>query len=656
MRPNLACPMWGAAIAGILLSGCATLESESEPDWTRSEIQRDLPLIGSTSSPLVRFLADTEATPDGNRLVVANQEDVYLIDGESGHLVAAVGADIELRDFVHAQVRVGDVTYTLDEATSHTLMLPESNRLIIFDYDDYGSGAERVTALDLDSGDVAWHHTDYRYSLQQYSQLVEQATQRMADTVADMLGGEGHGETIYNRRERQRHFMRHTMATVDDGEAILFKTFSGLVKLDAATGTEIWQVEDFSGPGIQAVEVLDNGDYLVLSTGVDLGRLQASDAYHLARISTDGEVRWISEHSGHRVGHLTVSGNRAAVDAWPLQVYDLDTGDQLWANEVLRNGVIGANRRALAQPEVLIEDGVLYQAATTHGADDITIGYPHQVTAYDLDSGQVLWTSEESDTYFGALDMVQGNLVTWGAGEFFRDSAGGAAALDPNSGEVLWRTPAMDSPSALSQAAWVTPPLANEDEDRLYLAGPGSLFGVNVDTGDLVLEADLNDATVGTPLGLVRHNDNLVVIGEDGVGGWEASGGNQVFAVATEHVDGFHHRGDRLVLEVGPGGIMAMAERRGQSPAAGVRLEPEERQELARWNSNEEPLGPDGFSENPAGVVALDLNRGTLGPLAAWGGRPWLFGDLRDTHVVVDDRGRHAWIVDENGALSRYSL
>lgn len=655
MRPHLAYPFTGSALLVTLLSGCATLESESEPDWTNAQIHRDMP-IGSTTSPLVRFLADTEANDDGSRIAITNRDDVYLIDGESGNFVAAVGADIELRDFVHAAVRVGDVTYRLDEATSHSLMLPESNRLIIFDYDDYASGAERVTALDLEAGEVAWHHTDYRYSLQQYSQLVEQATQRLADTVASFLGGEGHGETIYNRRERQRHFMRHTMAAVDDGEAILFKTFDGLVKLDAATGEELWQVEAFSGPGIHSVEQLDNGDYLVLSTGVDLGRLQASDAYHLARISSDGEVRWLSEHSGHRVGHLTVAEGRVAVDAWPLQVYDLETGDQLWDNDVLRNGVAGSNRRTLPQPKVLIEDGVLYQAATTHGADDITVGYPHEIAAYDLDSGQVLWTSEETDTYFGALYMLQGQLVTWGAGELFAEGNGGAAALDPQTGDIQWRTPAMDSPGTLSFGPWVAPPVFDDQQETLYIAGPGALYGVDIATGNTVLEADIGNADLGDVVGLIRHDDNLVFIGEDGVGTYAMTDGGEQYRVPTEHVDDFHHRGDRLVLEVGPGGIMAMAERRGQSPAAGNSLEPEERTDLARWNEREEPLGPDGFEEDPAGVVALDLNTGTLGPLAAWGGRPWLFGDLSVTRVIVDDTGNHAWIVDENGALSRFSL
>lgn len=212
----------GLAFGSMHLSGCATLESDVKPDQY-------------AYAPPVGYLADTDATEDASRLVVSNYDNVYVIDGDTGELVASVGIGFDgqgtglfegLEVERETLVTVGGVTYTFDEATSQVLTLPQSNRLIVFDYDDYEAGMERVTAVDLESGETAWHSGDYLYSIQQYEQFVEGATQAAAQALGAMLGGEGQGENSYNRRERQRHFMRHTMASVDDGESILFKTFN----------------------------------------------------------------------------------------------------------------------------------------------------------------------------------------------------------------------------------------------------------------------------------------------------------------------------------------------------------------------------------------------------------------------------------------------
>lgn len=272
--------------------------------------------------------------------MISNFDDVYLIDGATGDFVATLGADIELGDLMDVQVQENDARYTLDEATSHVLMLPEANRLIIFDYDDYEQGTERVTALDLISGDTPWHHGEYRYSRQLYEQFTEQ--------------------------------------------------------------------------------------------------------------------------------------------------------DQL------------------------------------------------------------------------------------------------------------------------------------------------------------IVEQDPGGTRTGGAVGLVLHDDEVVVVGENGVGAFDRHDGTQRFESETERVTGFHHRNERLVLEVEPTGIVSIFDRQGGAPddipAGPDTYDPH----------GDEPLGSSDLSENPAGVITLDLAIGSLGNLAAWEGRPRLFGAFSGTSAVVDDERRHTWIFDENGTLLRY--
>ena len=102
---------------------------------------------------------------------------------------------------------------------------------------------------------------------------------------------------------------------------------------------------------------------------------------------------------------------------------------------------------------------------------------------------------------------------------------------------------------------------------------------------------------------------------------------------------------------------MSIADRRGGSPGEGETLGDEAEDVPRTFNPNtNDPLGPDELREDSAGLVALDLTTGNTGHLVAWEGRPWLFGVLQGTSAVVSDDGHHAWIVNEEGALMRYSL
>jgi|GEM_PF-2530238 len=619
------------AAAALTLQACASLESEVEPDW-ESEAWAG---------------AETAATDDGSRLVLAGSRHVFLLDGADGELIGGIG---ELEESFSDQMRrafnpvAGNPNYPLEARNSNIVLLPEAETLLIFNYQHH---SEKVTAIDISSGDKRWHSDEYSYSVQQYEELIRRATEAAGQAISSVLGGEGSGESAENRRARQYLFAQSLVESVDDGDAILFKTFQGLAKLDSETGNRLWQVPEFGGPGIQAVEILDNGDYLVLSTGQDLSRLQAADAYHLARISPEGELRWISEHSGDSTDDLHVASNRAIVDGDTVEVFDLGHGEQLWEGPERWRMDNHTDPRAMAQPAPLVDGSTLYQAASAHGEDGsfVSTGFPHRIRSYDLESGETLWETEEVDTFFGELRLIDGQLLAWGAGEFFGEhDGGGIAALDPQSGELRWQSPEMETPGLISQSKWVVEPVFDHNKEHVFIAGPEELYGFRIEDGDQVLDINLADAGLGDTVGLTKHQGELVVIGQDGVASYDMSNGDQRFQVETEQVTDYFHRGDRLVLKVSAGGIMALAE-----PADG--------------NDGPETIDPrtgdnirtSSTTTVPAGVVALDLNTGQLGHLAAWDLPERLrFGPLADVFVTED--GQHAYIVGERARLLRYTL
>ncbi|MCP1726386.1 outer membrane protein assembly factor BamB [Natronospira proteinivora] len=620
-----------AAVTVLALQGCASLESEVDPDW-ESEAWAG---------------AETAATADGSRLVLAGSRHVFLLDGSDGELIGGIG---ELEESFSDQMRrafnpvAGNPDYPLEARNSNVVLLPEAGKLLIFNYQHH---SEKVTAVDIDSGDTQWHTDQFNYSVQQYEQHIRRATEAAGQALSTVLGGEGSGESAENRRARQYLFAQSLVESVDDGDAIIFKTFQGLVKLDAETGNQHWQVREFGGPGILDVATLDNGDYLVASTGQDLSRLQVADAYHLARISPEGELRWLNEHSGDNTQGLHLASNHVVVDGETIEVFDLDQGENLWQGPERWRMDDHTDPRALPQPAPLLSDNALYQAASAHGEDGgfVSTGFPHRIRSYDMDTGETRWETPEVDTFFGELQKIDDQLIVWGAGEFFGDhDGGGIAALNPETGEVLWNSPEMETPGLVSQSKWVVEPVYDANKEHVFIAGPEELYGFRIRDGEQILERNLADTGLGDTVGLTEHNGALIVIGQDGVTAYDMNNGEQHFQVETENITDYFHRDDRLVLKVSAGGIMAMAEPANgdDGPSA---MDP-------RTGDN---IRTSSTSSVPSGVVALDLPSGNLGQLAAWDLPERLrFGPLSD--VFVTDDGQYAYIVGDRARLFRYTL
>lgn len=611
------------AIGALLAQGCAGLEAEKNRDWS--------------AEPEVGGLAETHALADGSRLAVGNTRNVAIVDGDTGDAIGVLGEEgFNLQPTIRV---AGAGSYTMNAETYDVLYLEDSEVMLVVDYD---GANESIMAIDIRSGEKLWRRSGYDFSHQQYDQFISQAAQALAGPIADALGANVEGESRTERHERQRDFAQGLAVAVDDGDGLLFKTFDGLVKFDLQTGNEQWRVEDFNGPGIQQVSTLDNGDYLVLSSGENLFALQAASSYDLLRVSPGGEVRWITEHSGQRTGQMVVAENRVAVDAWPLQVFDLDSGNQLWENDVMRrlqggrhddpgdgtgqsdDGPDATDPRSIAQPAPLIRDGVLYQAAWTHQADEITVGLPpHKVRAYDLDSGEELWTTGEVEAYFGELFLINDQLIVWGTGDFFGEDSG-AAGIDINSGEIAWRSPEIDGPGFISESLYVVPPVFNETRDRMFIAGVDELYGISLPDGDTFLEVDLGELGIGHPLGMERHGSNVVVAANSGAAAFDMARGDQQFATTIdEHAIRYQLRGDRVVLEL-------------QDTLIG-------------------DLAADG--DFTVGARAIDLNNGNAGDLVVWQDpeRP-VFGLMARGRIFVSEDGRHAFGVGEDGALIRYTL
>jgi len=596
-----------AAIAALALQGCASLDHEAEPNWRMD--------------PNIRPLADTDATTTGSRFVVANPRNIVVVDGDTGEARGAVGEESRF----NVTVRVGGTVHHVNPRTSTMVTLPDSDMVLMFDYE---GSAEQITAMNMTTGETAWNTTDYRYSIQQYEATIRHVASQAGQTIASVLGGQASGESLYNQRRRQRLTTRGLVAPVADGDAFLFKTYRSLIKLDAASGRELWRVPEFNGPGIKAVETLSNGDYLVLSSGQDLSLMQAATEYSLARISPRGTVRWVSEHSGTDTTGMQLDDTRVVVDGTPLQVFNLANGRLLWEGPDRWVHEDSTDARFMPMPDPLITANGLYRAAPTHGEDGewITVGAPHRIRSFDPVTGEVQWETDEYGSYFGELHKVGDKLLVWGVAEFFGETnGGGIAALDRSTGEVVWRSPQLETPGLLGESRYVVDPVFDARREHVFLAGPEDMIGVRIADGETVMHINLGDRGVGEAVGLVRHGNQVVVVGEDGTASFDMHSGEQRFMTETPFVADFSQHDERLVLRLQGGFMVGTAEQEDD--------------------------------DYERGLVSLNMNTGALGDVVAWEpGLTSIFGVLYRGDGFVTDDGRNAFIIDEDRKLVNYPL
>lgn len=622
-----------------VIQACSTSEPlipDMDPDW-----QSDIPV---ESMGTAFFMEESE------RIVVGNDNDIYILDLNTGQVieqfdqhfwqrilpdttVTVMGEDEEKYQYnpddgtvTHKETgeEVSDYSETLGDefaeniqesvlpfegviADAYTLIPHESsNRMMLFDYRFFN---ESITALDIDTGDPTWQTWDHQFSMGKYSDLMALAHNTLAHAGAQAFGGEAQTLTDRDMRRNQVSFMNTIFYEVPDSDYFIFKTFDGLVLYDAAEGEQIWHVEEFDGAGLAGVEYLPNGDFVVLSSDSDfIGGsvldVDIADEYHLARISAEGEVRWMVEHNASHTEDLFVSDDHVIVDASPTEVFDIENGDKLWESD--------AEYRMHRPYNILVTDNRMFVAGDLEH-QYVTVGHRGWIWEFDLDTGEVLWKTEETRTVFEQPILVDDVLIVSGDGTYFGGN-GGVVGIDVNSGEELWKTPEMAAfgwhgfvQEGVYYGHKVTKPFIYED--IVYAAGPDNIYAMDLNTGELIFE-DEHDAhgTGGNNGELVMYGDKIILVGLDAIVAYNKYDGTLEYATETESTSSFTAHENHIVIR----------------------------------NGNER-------------AGAFNPETGELGPMMrteyASGGR---FGDLSNGIYVSHD-GNYVYVL-EGGNINRYSL
>lgn len=517
----------------LIVQGCApSLVSEISEDW-QSEV------------PSHRF-GTIQILEENNRIVIGNENDIYVLNKEDGRLVHSMQESFWER--IRPDIVVGGVTFDGVMSDAYTL-LPHygTNTMLLF---DYRFDQETVTALDLDSGEEKWQNSDHDYSLAQYSDIMDMVTEAAGEALAGIFGGQATGgRTTAERRRDQVEFMNSIYYEIPGTDHFVIKTLDGIALFDVTDGSLVWEVDDFSGPGLVGIEILPGGDLIVLSSGRNLRDFEFSTEYHLARISQEGEVRWLSEHNGSHTMDLFVGDNHVVVDAAPTEVFDLETGEKLWESD--------ARYRQHRFYNILVSGDRMFVSGDLEHRD-VTVGHRGWVWEYDLDTGEVLWQTEETRTEFTYISYLEedGIVLAKGDGSLFGGN-GGVIAIDANTGEELWMTPEMSSfgfalrREGTNLGSKVTDPFVYDDV--VYVAGPDKIYAIDLYSGEILFE-DLHDerGTDGTSRELIMYGDQIILVGVNAIIAYDRHDGSVVYDVETnENVDSFAVFDSHIVIADG---------------------------------------------------------------------------------------------------------
>ncbi len=570
-----------AILIWVVIQACSTTEplvSDIDPDW---ESQAPVESMGTTY-----FMEESD------RIVIGNDNDIYILDKNTGEVVEEFGQEFWQRILPDTAVTVvgedeekyryspddGTVTHkeTGEEvsdfsenlgdefaeniqesslpfegviADAYTLIPHRStNSMMLFDYRFFN---ESITSMDISTGDQSWQTWDHEYSMAKYSDLMALGHNALANLGAAAFGGEAIEVTDRDIREGQVSFMNNIFYEVPDSDYFVFLTFDGLVLYDAAEGEQVWHVEEFDGGGLAGVERLPDGDFVVLSKDNEfldsVMDVSIADAFHVARISADGDVRWVTEYDATHAEALFVSDDHVIVDASPTEVFDIETGEKLWESD--------AEYRMHRYYNILVEDNRMFVAGDLENRY-VTAGHRGWIWEFDLDTGDVLWKTEETRTVFDQPILVDDILIVSGDGTYF-DGNGGVAGIDVNSGEELWKTPEM------SAFGWfgfvqegeyygyeVTEPFIYED--IMYAAGPDNIYAIDINTGDMVFE-DEHDAhgTGGNNGQLVMYGDKIILVGLEAIVAYNRYDGTVEYATETESTSSFTAHDNHIVIRDG---------------------------------------------------------------------------------------------------------
>ncbi len=269
-----------------------------------------------------------------------------------------------------------------------------------------------------------------------------------------------------------------------DGDIVYVSAGTGVIALDAASGTPNWSFGTDgpiapADPELQAAQSLAT-DLFTPVLANNTGLVVSAYSQAIFQLTDSGEIVWAFDAKPDRVTVITssaASSDSHVYFASGNNLYALDeVGDTAWTFE---------SDKALWGAPLVTADAV-YQP-----------GMNHIMYGLSLD-GALLWQTEALEGAFASPPvLVDGVLI---AGSLSDHLYG----IDPNNGDVLWD-------AATGGWAWATPSVG--PDGNVYIGDlDGNLYAIDAQSGQTAWEIQLNGSIPSTP----TLDENILYVSTSG--------------------------------------------------------------------------------------------------------------------------------------------
>ncbi|MEL7146076.1 MAG: PQQ-binding-like beta-propeller repeat protein [Bacteroidota bacterium] len=466
------------------------------------------------------------SSPNGSYALTTTKSDMALIDGESG------------KQLWYGKFK--DVTDKGITNSNYQFVLWEANTLLVFD--SKAGKNDRIAGINLADGSLMWILDNY--------QIPKKTIQDLISYIPEM-------------------------------KAFAFSMPSKTIMVDVKSGEELWVTEEFKGAIGRHVYLPDTkeliminfmrNDFDALATGL------GGDVNAIAKIEiANGDVVWKTTHQGfggkklitkERQGELEVQGDKVLVIYNGIQVFDLESGENLWSayyNESIRllvqpagvkqglnlgggktGGIEGETYDAIAEP--LITDEHVYVVLQEK---DKKVRRKY-IQKFDLATGKLIWTTDRINDAkaMPRLKLVGNTLVAQIGGlvnqqykglfnqqsytpggngktewrwvnEYVWAGKFGLRGFDVNTGKVTWESDKFKA--RITNMA--------VDNGNVYAASAKFFYSIDAASGKENYQVDFKATKVGKPKFSFDIGEAVTIIGDKGVTAFNKADGSALYS------------------------------------------------------------------------------------------------------------------------------
>lgn len=522
----------------LVLSSCSPIRNSMQEEWKVSHGKND---------EVHQALTQIEPVSGSEVVCLLNPRGVEVYqqsDGRALNKVEDKKRSLKIPDF-GKKSKLEGVALQVEKVVY--LRLPQTDYMLEF---DYRLASEKISMIDMKTNAVLWANEELTWSLERIQELVSLVSKATTKDLG-VRNAAGAAAGIFFPEQ----FIKEMVTYLDQKNILLIKDLKdlkrGLSAIDLSNGKVLWRLE--VGKNIAALHFDETQDQVVVYGGnppimQGLGHLVQLNK-DLIRIDVNtGNVVWKTEYSKNFITKIDGGFGDIQTDRIPdirkvdkylisnfnqLEVHDYETGEAIFETSTGKDALMNWTNYGpnVLFPFPVVEEGVVYRTVINR---ILAFNQTFIVEAYEMESGNLLWATEEL-TKKPAVNMsIVGNKLLIGYG-----SKDGVIAIDKTTGKKLWQT---NLSRKANSAKWII------EGERIYLSDKKEILVLNTNSGEIT-----NRIEVGKQAGKVKemflHEGKMIVLGvKKGV----ARVNLKTMQVEIYHKLKFNaelsHEGDRFVI------------------------------------------------------------------------------------------------------------